>query len=244
MISRDEREIPYFTGGKYKIRCKGIHKSLKQIFYPWRDWSVVAKRSGSSRTNGIRIHRQLRHYYVCKKGRCICGLKRFKQSSYLKPILDFLAENDITITDSEVPIFHPKGKIITWVDAIGHYNYNPNFLIKISLKTGYSDYFKSDHRGLCFEKIQSSSVKCSTENMHHLQSLCEDIIMNDVYKCKPDLSFTLYVSKNREKNTITCKRSDYPDWCKKIVTRKEIARALEEGQKKKTVDKPVEIKAI
>src|ERR1044072_3797045 len=62
-ITRDESGVPTYDPNGENIKCMGLHKTMKSKFYPWREWKLVSKRTGSSKKKGIMIHNQLRHYY-------------------------------------------------------------------------------------------------------------------------------------------------------------------------------------
>jgi hypothetical protein len=230
-IRRNDKSKPVYNNDGIDIECNGLHVTLKKTFFPWKKWKTRPK-YGSSKKKGRSIHRQLQHFYGCvKKNKCECGLKKYKPSKYLYPIIKFFNDNYITIDDTEVPIYNPEAKVITWIDAIGHFNYSPESLVKISLKTGYSEHFKRDNQGLSFDKID---VPCSTSNIHHLQSLCEDIILKRYYSTKPNKSFTLYVydqPKDDGTTEIVCKESDYPTWCREIKVQNTIADAIKNNAK-------------
>lgn len=228
-ISRNSNGKPVYDSNGTKIQCDGIHTALKTTFYPWRDWKTISK-TGSNKRKGKMIHRQLQHYYSCvPKKHCSCGLVKFKPSQYLVPIIQFLESSKIVIDDTEVPIYNPDSKVITWMDAIGHYTYNPNTLVKISLKTGYSRYFASDHNGLNFQ-IDKLKIPCTTFNVHHLQSLYEDMILKEHYNKLPDASFTLYVYKDStDIKGFKNHKSLYPEWCLETRTRRLISKAMKEN---------------
>lgn len=261
-ISRDkDTNIPLYNGENV---CDGLHVAMKDTFFPWRTWQTVSKKSGSSKDTGIMVHRQLRHYYTCMKNNrqttettCDCGLdfsKKMKMSKYTREIIKYLKDNDIVIDDTEIPICDPESHIITWIDAMGHLASKPNVIVKISLKTGYSPKFKSDSKGFIFDNIGSNRIPCTTENIHHLQSLCEDIILTRVYNVRPNHSFTLYVYEEREqeqqqniyermmqqnhekkrRRDVHCIDSKYPEWCRVIQNRNEIHESLKNRKRRKS----------
>lgn len=233
-ISRDpNRQIPLIKQDGGTIECRGLHRAMKKSFFPWKDWKTVPKKCGSSKKSGIMIHRQLQHYFGCMpQNHCHCGLEKFKPSKYLLPLVKYFVENGIVIDRTELPIYHLPSKTVTWVDAVGHYRNQPDSLVKISLKTGYSTRFYADSQGLVFENVGDSKIPCTTANIHHLQNLCEDIIMTETYDCKPTSSFTLYVYQEPTdqpgKYVIHCKRPDKPTWTMERVTKKRILQALKE----------------
>lgn len=261
-ISRDKNtNIPLYND---EIVCDGLHVAMKDTFFPWRTWQTVSKKSGSSKDIGIMVHRQLRHYYTCMKRNrqttettCDCGLdfsKKMKMSKYTREIIKHLKENDIVIDDTEIPICDPESNVITWIDAMGHLESKPSVVVKISLKTGYSPKFKSDSKGFIFDNIGNNKIPCTTENIHHLQSLSEDIILCKVYNVRPNHSFTLYVYEEREqeqqyntyermmqprekkrKRDVHCIVSRYPEWCRVIQNRNEIHESLKNRKRRKNV---------
>lgn len=261
-ISRNKTtNIPlYHAGSAEEVVCDGLHIAMKDTFFPWRTWQTVSKKYGSSKDTGIMVHRQLRHYYTCMKLKkkttattCDCGLdfsKKMKMSKYTKEIIKHLNENNIVVDETEVPICDPEANIITWIDAIGHLSNNPEVIVKISLKTGYSPKFKSDSHGFIFDNMGNNKIPCTTENIYHLQSLCEDIILFKVYNVRPNISFTLYAYEERDeqmnaydrmtqpqekkkKRDIHCIESRYPEWCKVIQTRNEIHESLKNRKRRK-----------
>lgn len=230
-IHRDRNNVPILNTGYKTIRCRGLHRALKSSFFPWRDWKPSSRGYGSSREKGKMIHRQLQHFYGCiPKGKCVCGLERFKPSKFITPIIKFFLENDIVIERTELPIYHEESQVITWIDAIGHYRNRPDAIVKISLKTGFSKTQDWDNGDLVFDNLQSAKIPCTTSNIHQMQSLCEDLILMDTYKCKPSISFVLYVYEEKNPTpgeaVVHCKRVDSPIWTKEIRTRSNILKAL------------------
>lgn len=230
-IEWDENNVPIYDKS---IKCDGLHSALKAKFYPWRDWKQKSK-TGSSRKNGIRIHKQLQHFYTClKSDECKCGIGQFKPSKYLKAIVRHLKEKGIQIDDTEVPLYDEVAQVITRVDAVGHYTHNPESLVKISLKTGYSCKYNSDNAGLCFDNMGTRKIPCTTFNVNLLQSLWEDLMM-DIHNGRPDHSFVLYAyceyDKKTEKRVAKCKQVEYADWCREIKTRNMISNTMRTAAK-------------
>jgi hypothetical protein len=246
-----------------RIRCVGLHRTMKEIFFPHKERRTVSKKSGSSKAIGIMVHRQMRHEAHCSRvGKCACGLKLrlkedgkswkgYKQSPFTRAILSFLESEGIDLEVSEVPLCYPDGKLVTWIDLLGHRKGSLGTSVKISLKTGHTRSFASDSEGLCFKHLQEEKIKCNTFNIHHLQSLCEDIMMELEYNERPAESFTLYAFKtkleeggkevflqqgDRSKDEdeegegngykYSCKKSEYPPWCKDHAIRRKISENL------------------
>lgn len=215
------------------VKCAGLHNIIKNVFSGGSERSYDSRAySSSSKKVGISVHQQIQHIVRCNRtGTCSCGIKRFKLSKLAKVVLDFAKDADIELIDSEVPICFPDANIITWIDLIGHRSKDPNRVVKISLKTGWSQHWKSDSNGFYFTGLEEEMIRSDTLNVHHMQNLCEDLILMREYGETSFESLTLYVYKiknklNEQKNDYVYKVSNYPTWCLTVAVREKIKKLL------------------
>lgn len=213
-----------------RLKYRNLNKVIKQRFFPRRDWKCFGSLEPKANSSKRKMCKQIQHCFNCiPKGECNCGVSSFEPDIYITKLVKYLLQYNIIVDRSNLPIYHVESKTATLLDMVGHYRNNPNNFVKILLKIGYSKTLKTDSHGLVMDSLPNARVQCTTENIHQLQNLCQNMVLEDTYDLKLTSSFVLYIHPSEAENgdtVIECDKLDPPQWTKEIRTRRDIMKSL------------------
>jgi hypothetical protein len=179
------------------VRCRGLTRTLRSLFYPRYDMRRAMRRAGSmpardgGRRRGQTAAMRLGSSVDRDVGRMVAGRPSSRTNRLARYIMKAQEIWGWTPMASQVPVAMPSAHISTLVDQISVDDRGG--LVLLENKTGYRDYLNLACGPM---EPPMHSVDDSPINQHHLQLMVERAMLRRVHGVRVAASYVLQVTQD------------------------------------------------
>lgn len=180
------------------VRCRGLTRTLRSLFYPHYDMRRAMRRAGSRPGRDDRLRRRdqtaaMRLGMTVDRdvGKMVAGRQTSRTNRLARYIMKAQEIWGWKPLASQVPIAMPSARILTLVDQISVDE--DGGLVLLENKTGYRDYLNLACGPM---EPPMQSVDDSPINQHHLQLMVERAMLRRVHGVHVAASYVLQVTQD------------------------------------------------